>query len=173
MLVENFFHLSDEFKEKLKSLPSPFLNQFAETIYYRTYSRLKDDGKRECWADTIIRVTEGIMSIYIDHSIKNGIEIVYDNDFAQELAMYMYHMKVLPAGRPLYSLGTLNIYEKGGMFLYNCTATYLQYPVEDFSYLFFALICGAGCGIDGTRWDGKSTIPDKENSYTYKYCIIR
>ena len=71
--VTNFFSLSDSAKLYLKNLDSPFPTAVGEIVYYRTYSRKKKDGSQEHWADTVIRVTEGILSVRKDYYLKHNL----------------------------------------------------------------------------------------------------
>ena len=46
------FQLSDNFVDKYKRKKAPFgFNGLGELVYMRTYSRIKQDGKR-CWWET-------------------------------------------------------------------------------------------------------------------------
>ena len=71
--IKNFFSLSESAKSYLKTLPSPFPTAVGEIVYYRTYSRRMKDGSQEHWADTVIRVTEGILSVRKDYYIKHSL----------------------------------------------------------------------------------------------------
>src|SRR5207237_51794 len=66
--------LSKENENIIRNTPYNFgFGGFSETVYYRTYSQLKIDGKKEKFPDTIIRVINGVASIrknwYIGHGL--------------------------------------------------------------------------------------------------------
>ena len=129
MYVSNFYCLPNEFKKDFYIKQPEFgFGNFGEVIYYRTYSRIKSDGTQEKWNDTVIRVVEGIMSIRKDFFIKNNLpwNDVEWNDFAINMADYMFSMKFLPAGRGLWAMGTEYMYERGSSALFNCGATYTK-----------------------------------------------
>lgn len=52
---------------------------FGEAVYYRTtYSRVKSDGSQKHWADTVIRVINGVMSHRKHHYVLNSL--VWDEE---------------------------------------------------------------------------------------------
>lgn len=131
---------------------------FGEFIYYRTYSRTKKDGSQECWADTVIRVIEGILSIRKDWYIKTRIH--WDEEFWQNyafgMAVSLFEMKWMPPGRGLWAMGTDFIYERGAMALYNCAYTDLTSDQlgEDIEWLMDSLMNGVGVGFGPIRDNG-------------------
>jgi len=157
-------------------LDTPFLYEFEEAVpdfgfnglgeitYFRTYSRLKDDGTKEEWWETIKRVIEGTYSIQKRHVYQNGLywnESKAQNS-AQEMYRLMFDMKFLPPGRGLWAMGT-DIIEKRGLFeaLNNCafksTASIEDDPTEPFTYMMDGSMLGVGVGFD-TKGAGKVTV---------------
>ena len=68
------FALRNPFKEELKAKPVDWgYGGLSEFTYYRTYSRMKSDGRMETWADCVIRVIEGFFSILKTHSVASYI----------------------------------------------------------------------------------------------------
>jgi len=136
---------------------------FGEAVYYRTYSRIKPDGSQEDWADTVIRVINGVMSVRKHHYMLNNL--VWNETkwqlYAKELAISMFDMKWLPPGRGLWIMGTEYIYERGAAALNNCGAvdtTDLSLAAE---WTMDMLMCGVGVGFN-TVWKGKNVSrPDK------------
>ena len=62
------FNLRKEFKDELTATPVNWgYGGLSAFTYYRTYSRKKDNGKLETWADTVIRVIEGMFSVLKTH----------------------------------------------------------------------------------------------------------
>ncbi len=158
MYVKERFSLDEYTKDLLQDMEPPFgYNGFGEFIFYRTYSR-NIDGHQENWADCIIRVIQGIMSIRKDWYIKNRISWnnKYMLQYARELAISAFKMEWLPPGRGLWACGTDFIYERGGMALYNCAATeiHFNYLSEDFAWIMDSLMLGVGVGFAPLREEG-------------------
>jgi hypothetical protein len=54
------FRLSDAFIKKYQRKKPPFgFDGLGELVYFRTYSRIKEDGRNEVWWETVRRVVEG------------------------------------------------------------------------------------------------------------------
>jgi ribonucleoside-triphosphate reductase len=157
LFVKERFQLNEQTKSILRSMVPDFgYNGFGEFVYYRTYSRRKDDGEQENWADTVIRGTEGTFSIRKDWYVKNHIS--WDEDqwqqFAGGFALSMFKMEWLPPGRGLWAMGSDFVYERGGMALINCAFTLLgdNYP-RDLEWLMDSLMHGVGVGFKAVRND--------------------
>jgi ribonucleoside-triphosphate reductase len=73
------FKLTDSFIAEYAHRPVPWGyqdaagNSVGEITFLRTYSRLKDDGRKETWVDTCRRVIEGMFSIQKDHAKTNRL----------------------------------------------------------------------------------------------------
>ena len=117
------FELEKSFVEKYSKQRVNFgFNGLGELTYYRTYSRLKDNGENEKWFETVERVVNGIYSIQKKH--------IHEQDLgwnenkaqvsAQEMYERMFNFKFLPPGRGLWACGT-SIVDKGlGAAMNNC-----------------------------------------------------
>jgi ribonucleotide reductase alpha subunit len=121
--INEYFSLEDAVVEELERKRPDFgYNGFGEFIFYRTYSRTKHNGRQENWADVVVRVINGVLSIRKEHYVRNRIE--WDEkrwqDYAAEMAFSMFDMKWLPPGRGLWAMGTAFVVERGAMALYNC-----------------------------------------------------
>ncbi|BDY11862.1 glycyl radical enzyme family protein [Hydrogenimonas cancrithermarum] len=163
MRVTERFTLDETFKKKLYSSRPHFgFNGFGEVIYYRTYSRKKADGSQERWADTVIRVVEGILSIRKNHYKEQGL--AWDDGrwkpFAERMAESCFSMHWLPPGRGLWIMGTDYIYERGSAALYNCGAVDTSDLVDSADWAMDMLMSGVGVGFN-TAWSGDASIPDK------------
>ena len=167
--VTHRFHLCDSTKKYIKSLTPKFgFDSFGEVVYYRTYSRIMDNGVQESWHDTILRVTEGIFSIRKDYFIKHKLQWS-DSDwqeYALEFATSMFNMEYSAPGRGLWCSGTDLVYNRGSAALYNCCCADLTDFVEGISFLFSALMNGCGVGMD-VLWHGHAVMPNKKNTYTF------
>ncbi len=163
MKVTERFRLDEGFRRKLHERRPRFgFDGFGEAIYYRTYSRKRSDGSQERWADTVIRVVEGILSIRKNHSITHGLE--WDDaswqDFAQRMAMSCFSMHWLPPGRGLWIMGTDYVYERGSAPLYNCGAVDTSDLVRSADWAMDMLMSGVGVGFN-TAWSDHASRPDK------------
>lgn len=157
MFVTERFHLPEETKQTLKQLPVRWgFGEFSRAVYFRTYSRQREDGSQEQWADTVIRVVEGVVSIRKDWYKKMGVP--WDekkwSSIAQRMAEAMFHMRFLPPGRGLWAMGTEYIFERGSAALNNCAYVEItdNLPAAA-SWSMDMLMCGVGVGF-GTREAG-------------------
>lgn len=112
------FKLNDSTCEKLKNLTPNFgFNGLGELVFRRTYSRNNED-----WADVVIRVIQGCLSIRKEHFYRSSL--LWDDEkwqtFASDMALSLFHMEWLPPGRGLWMMGTEFTYERGSMSLNNC-----------------------------------------------------
>jgi Ribonucleotide reductase alpha domain/LAGLIDADG-like domain len=156
MYVKERFTLDDYTIDLLNDMEPPFGSSFGEFIFYRTYSRCID-GKQENWADCIIRVINGIMSIRKDWYIKNHIywDQSYWKGFARELAISAFNMHWLPPGRGLFHCGTDFTFERGSMALFNCGMSdiYFKDLADDIGWIMDSLMLGVGVGFGPVRED--------------------
>lgn len=107
--------------------------------YARTYSRTMPGlGRNEHWHDTVERCLNGLLDI-------GG---VFDNEQIEELAYYWYNLKGMPAGRPLWQLGTETVRRLGGDSLQNCWHVACDEPIEPFCFAFNELMLGGGVGFN-------------------------
>ena len=107
------------------------------------------DGRQEKWADTVIRVVEGVMAIRKDHYRKCGLRWKDEEyqEFAQRLAVAIFDMKMLPPGRGLWAMGTDYIYERGGASLFNCAYVDVKDDLADAAaWAMDMLMLGVGVG---------------------------
>lgn len=170
IFVQERFALEASFCKQILRKKAKFgFEGLGEAIYYRTYSRLKSDGTKEHWPETVIRVINGVMSIRKNHYISNSLpwnERKWQR-YAQKLATTMFEMKWLPPGRGLWIMGTEYIYQRGSAALNNCGAvdtTDLSLAAE---WTMDMLMCGVGVGFN-TAWSGKNVaIPDKSDPVQY------
>ena len=169
MLVNERFKLDEAVCKDLKSREPNFgFNGFGEATYFRTYSRIKPDGSQEHWADTVIRVIEGVFSIRKDHYIKNklGWSDIKVQATAAKMAETMFEMKWLPPGRGLWAMGTDFVYRVGSAALNNCGATDTKDLVGAATWTMDMLMCGVGIGFN-TKWEGGANLPDKNDSLEF------
>ena len=175
------FKLSDDFVDRFNSLPSPFgfkdagENSLGEITFLRTYSRIKEDGKKETWTDVCRRVIEGMYSIQKDFCKNSRLPW---NDMkaqtsAQEAFERMFQLKWSPPGRGLWMMGTPLVNEqKNSAGLQNCAFISTSEmtktnPGRPFSFFMEALMLGVGVGFDDKGADKDFTLymPEGEDTY--------
>jgi adenosylcobalamin-dependent ribonucleoside-triphosphate reductase len=173
------FKLSDDFVEHYSKLSPDFgYNGLGLLTYFRTYSRLKENGQNEKWFETVRRVVEGAYSLQKEHILNN--DLGWNNRKAQQSAQEMYDrifkMKFLPPGRMLWALGTPIIHEKRvGQALFNCAfvstenmGTSLHEAIKPFAFMMDMSMVGVGVGFDV---EGSGTIeitkPKTDNPETF------
>lgn len=150
------FRLTENFLSKYRDIVPPFgFNGFGELVYFRTYSRIKEDGLNEVWWETIKRVVEGCYNMQKRHILDH--QLGWDENKAQHSAQEMYdrifNMKFLPPGRGLWAMGT-PITEERGLYaaLNNCafvsTEDIKDTVEEPFTFLMDMSMLGVGVGFD-------------------------
>jgi ribonucleoside-triphosphate reductase (thioredoxin) len=164
------FRLTPRFVGLQAQQEAPFgFNGLGEFVYARTYSRLKKDGEKEQWHDTVERVVNGTYSMqkrWIEqHQL--GWNAWRAQRSAQEMYERIFSMKFLPPGRGLWAMGS-PITEERGLFaaLNNCafvsTADLRQKSREDpsrpFCFLMDAAMLGVGVGFDTLGAEGPAAL---------------
>jgi len=168
--VQERFVLEEAFCKEILAKKAKFgFKGFGEAVYYRTYSRLKNDGTKEHWPDTVLRVINGVMSIRKNHYLQHTL--AWDEEkwqrYAKKIAISMFDMKWLPPGRGLWIMGTEYIYERGSAALNNCGAVDTTDLSLAAGWTMDMLMCGVGVGFN-TAWNGTGvTIPDKTDPVIY------
>lgn len=151
--VKEFFTLNGEAQHRLYQMQPEFgYHPFGEIIFYRTYSHQKSDGRQESWADCILRVVNGVMSIRKDWYLRNFIawDEVYWQKFAADMSYHMFKMYFLPPGRSLWAMGRNFVFERGSMALNNCGSVFLKEQdtlANKYDWMMDALMLGVGVGF--------------------------
>ena len=105
-------------------------------VYDRTYSRVKPDGSRETWPETVARVVDGNLAL-----VDERFQLPYERD---DLARMMLEFKILPAGRHLWASGVRN-----AQHLFNCWVSGWPEKISDhFQFTFMRLMEGGGVGAN-------------------------
>lgn len=154
--IKEHFFFTDDFCNRLQRRKAEFgYDGFGEIVFYRTYSRSKPNGFNENWADVVIRVIQGCLSIRKDWYLRNFIEWneAYWQEYAQGMALAMFKMEWIPPGRGLWAMGTDFVYERGSMALNNCAFVKLKSASlgQDFDWMMDALMLGVGVGFEPVR----------------------
>ena len=156
------FKITEDFLDSYRTKKAPFGyrdaggNSVGEITFLRTYSRLKEDGTKETWADVCERIINGMYSLQKDHCKKSRLPW---NDAkaqasAKEAFDRLFNLKWTPPGRGLWMMGTqiVNV-QKNSAALQNCafvsTAEMTKLnPSKPFSFLMEASMLGVGVGFD-------------------------
>ena len=175
------FHLADDFVSSYREKKVPWGykdaagNSVGEVTFLRTYSRLKEDGTKESWADVCERVINGMYSLQKDHCKTNRLPW---NDAraqasAKEAFDRLFHFKWTPPGRGLWVMGTPLVNEqRNSAALQNCafvstnSMTKID-PAKPFAFLMEASMLGVGVGFDDKGADKDFNIyePLEGDSY--------
>lgn len=107
-----------------------------ELVYNRTYSRVKPDGTRETWPETVERVVDGNLAL-----VPERFQLEGERD---NLIRLMTEFKILPAGRHLWASGVRNAEH-----LFNCWVSGWPENISDhFQFTFMRLMEGGGVGAN-------------------------
>jgi adenosylcobalamin-dependent ribonucleoside-triphosphate reductase len=125
-----------------KSLSPETISKYAvkwgpigEPVYKRSYSRVKEDGSKETYPETVVRAVDGNIGLVDKKFIEEGER--------EKLIELLLEFAAIPAGRHLYASGV-----KGRQFLFNCHAAGwdAKAPWDHFGFLFDELMQGGGVG---------------------------
>lgn len=175
------FKLSTDFVEGYKNKPVPWGyadaagNSVGEITFLRTYSRLKEDGTKETWADVCERVVNGYFSILKDHTKQqrlpwNGVKAQSE---AQEAFDGIFNLRWTPPGRGLWVMGTDIVNVQGNSAaLQNCAFVSTNEmtknnPAKPFAFLMEASMLGVGVGFDDKGADKGFEIYSPNNPQPY------
>ena len=166
------FRLLDDFVNKFAEMPTPFGftdaggNSLGEITFIRTYSRIKEDGKKEKWHEVCRRVIEGMYSVQKNHAKENRLPW-NDNKAqksAQEAFQRMFELKWTPPGRGLWAFGTPMVMDKrNSASLQNCAMVSTRDidrndPGALFAWTMDALMLGIGVGFDTVGQEKQMSI---------------
>jgi adenosylcobalamin-dependent ribonucleoside-triphosphate reductase len=175
------FKLNEEFVAEYKQKESPFGykdaagNSVGEITFLRTYSRKKEDGTKETWAEVCERVTNGTYSIQKDHAKQNRLpwSDAKAAASAKEFFDTLFNLKWSPPGRGLWVMGTniVNV-QKNSAALQNCAFVSTlemtkQNPGKPFAFLMEASMLGVGVGFDDKGADKNFEIYTPGGTQTY------
>lgn len=172
------FTLDDDFVNFYRNLKPDWgfksgPNSIGELTYVRTYSRLKEGGGNETWAETVRRVVEGTYELQRRHCATNSVN--WDEEKAVKSAQEMYdrifNFKFTPPGRGLWMMGTDYVLErKNGAPLNNCafisTEELKEGSVYPFTFLMDMSMLGVGVGFD-TKGAGAKITGTSQNTITH------
>ena len=175
------FKLTEEFVASYKDKKAPFGyrdaggNSVGEITFLRTYSRKKEDGTKETWAEVCERVTNGTYSLQKDYA--KSQRLPWNDSKAQSSAKEFYdrlfNLKWTPPGRGLWVMGTKIVNEqKNSAALQNCAFVSTNEmtknnPGKPFAFLMEASMLGVGVGFDDLGADKDFTIYEPQGEDVY------
>ncbi|WP_457214042.1 ribonucleoside-triphosphate reductase, adenosylcobalamin-dependent [Mycobacteroides abscessus] len=111
-------------------------NETGKLVYERTYARVKPNGEKEQWPETVERVVDGNLALVDErYQLENERE---------DLIRLMTDFKILPAGRHLWASGV-----KNAQHLFNCWVSgWTDKPSDHFEFTFMRLMEGGGVGAN-------------------------
>jgi len=175
------FELATEFTDSYKEKKAPFGyqdaagNSVGEITFLRTYSRLKEDGTKETWAEVCERVINGMYSLQKDHAKLNRLPWSDAKAAASAKEAYdrLFNLKWTPPGRGLWVMGTPLVNEqRNSAALQNCafvsTGSMVKTdPAKPFAFLMEASMLGVGVGFDDKGADKDFNIYEPQEGDTY------
>jgi len=175
------FELNKEFVNGYKEKESPFGfkdaagNSVGEITFLRTYSRKKEDGTKETWAEVCERVTNGTYSLQKDYAKQQRLpwSDAKAAASAKEFFDRLFDLKWSPPGRGLSQMGTdLVNRQKNSASLQNCAfVSTLEMtksnPGKPFAFLMEASMLGVGVGFDDKGADKNFEIYTPSDVQTY------
>nr|DAW17344.1 MAG TPA: hypothetical protein [Caudoviricetes sp.] len=175
------FKLSDDFVNDYRTQKAPFGyqdvagNSVGEITFLRTYSRLKEDGTKETWADVCERVINGMYSLQKDHCKASRLPWSDARAAASAKEAYdrLFNLKWTPPGRGLWVMGTTIVNEqRNSAALQNCAFVSTnemtkQNPGRPFAFLMEASMLGVGVGFDDKGADKDFSIYEPNGFQEY------
>ena len=161
-MVNFSFKLADDFVATYKDKKPPFGytdvagNSVGEITFLRTYSRIKEDGTKETWADVCERVINGMYSLQKEHAKQSRLpwSDAKAAASAKEAFDRLFNLKWTPPGRGLWVMGTEIVNEqRNSAALQNCAFVSTNEmtknnPAKPFGFLMEASMLGVGVGFD-------------------------
>jgi ribonucleoside-diphosphate reductase alpha chain len=146
----------------------------SELVFYRTYSKTLETGKKETWPETVDRVFTFFADTFIEH-INNDAEFKQNFLDAKQAVL---DKNILPSMRLLQFAGDATKRENAR--LYNCTGLIIK-TAQDFADACYLSLCGCGVGvgipkpikIKSLKGNANYIIPDSREGWSeaIKYAI--
>lgn len=134
------------------------MSETGATVFRRTYSRVKPDGSREEWPETVERVVDGNLA-FADAKYQLPNE-------REDLIRMMNEFKLIPAGRHLWASGV-----KNAQHLFNCWVSgWTEKPSEHFAFSFLRLMEGGGVGANYSNRYLADYPPVQQELYVHVVC---
>lgn len=175
------FRLAEDFVSTYKDKKAPFGykdvagNSVGEITFLRTYSRKKDDGTKETWAEVCERVINGMYSLQKDWAKSSRLPWSDAKAAASAKEAYdrLFNLKWTPPGRGLWVMGTEIVNsQKNSAALQNCAFVSTNEmtknnPAKPFAFLMEASMLGVGVGFDDKGADKGFEIYEPNHPQDY------
>lgn len=110
--------------------------------YTRTYARVKENGDKETFPETVERIVK---------ACNTQLNMDLPKEKQQDLKNIMLNMKGMVAGRFLWQLGTNTVDKLGLSSLQNCAVVAVDHPIRPFTWAMDMLMLGCGVGFNIQR----------------------
>jgi adenosylcobalamin-dependent ribonucleoside-triphosphate reductase len=182
VMINFSFQLATEFVAGYKDKKPPFGyadvagNSVGEITFLRTYSRKKEDGTKETWAEVCERVINGMYSLQKDWAKSSRLPWSDAKAAASAKEAYdrLFNLKWTPPGRGLWVMGTdiVNT-QKNSAALQNCAFVSTNEmtknnPAKPFGFLMEASMLGVGVGFDDKGADKGFDIYEPSGVLAYE-----
>lgn len=165
--VKDRFYLNNAARNALYDRKEQFgFGILGASVFARTYSRVMADGSQERWADTVIRVVEGVLTMRKWHYLKHRLK--WDEHYwqakAERLADAIFTFRVPTSGRILWATGSETMYRHGAQAQSNCSFCEIRKLSRDAAWGMNVLMLGSGLGA--TTYDLESTFQRPRDEIT-------
>jgi ribonucleoside-diphosphate reductase alpha chain len=128
--------VSEEIRELAKESSEHFNSILGEFVYYRTYSRWREDlDRREFWVETVDRFVN-----FMRENLKNKLS---ERKYL-EVRRAILNQEVIPSMRLLWSSGKAA--RMSNVSAYNCSFVSIS-DLRDFAEIMYISMCGCGVGF--------------------------
>lgn len=142
------------------------MNELAQFVFYRTYSRwLPEKGRRENWRETCRRAVEYNVGLAAKHYEKIGYAVPYEELRAEAEALFdaMFNLRQFLSGRTVWVGGADGgVAEKYPLANFNCSFVNIR-SWSDLGDLFYLLLVGTGVGFKCTKEMAAGLAPIRTN----------
>ena len=158
--------LSEEFLGKYEATPE-HMNQLAQFVFYRTYTRwLKDKNRRETFKEAITRAVEYNINISIRQFVDNDIVVPFKQIIQEAEVLFdnIYNTRQFLSGRTHWVGGSdTKVSTKFPLSNFNCAFTEIN-EWKDISELFYLLLVGTGVGVSCSK-EMANNLPPVRRDY--------
>ena len=154
--------LSDETRELAKESSKHFNSTLGEFVYYRTYSRWREDlGRREFWSETVDRFVD-----FMQENLKDKLS----TRKSREIREAILNQEIIPSMRLLWSAG--DAARAANVAAYNCSFVSIS-DIQDFAEIMYISMCGCGVGYSvEERSVGRLPIVEPQNGKKLKKHVV-
>ncbi|WNF07453.1 ribonucleoside-triphosphate reductase, adenosylcobalamin-dependent [Brevibacillus borstelensis] len=142
------------------------MNELAQFVFYRTYSRwLPDKGRRENWRETCRRAVEYNVGLAAKHYEKIGYAVPWDELRVEAEALFdnMFNLRQFLSGRTMWVGGAEGgVAEKYPLANFNCSFLNIR-SWTDLGDMFYLLLVGTGTGFKCTKEMAAGLAPIRTN----------